>query len=140
MQNELRLVYTIAMDRDTIVQSYITKSEDDLQTAQELYKAGRYSWCLFIFHLALERLFKAYLIKSDKEILYIHDLVRLAKQTNLQLKEHELDILREITTFNLEARYDDYKLSFYKKATKEYTTIWKRHCEEFYTFLIEKLS
>ena len=30
--------------------------------------------------------------------------------------------LVEISTFNVEARYDDYKLSFYKKAKKRFTS------------------
>lgn len=44
--------------------------------------------------------------------------------------------LKEITTFNIEARYDDYKHSFYKKATLKYTTMWVKYCEELHLWLL----
>lgn len=33
-------------------------------------------------------------------------------------------MLDTITRFNISARYDDYKQSFYKLCTKEFTTVW----------------
>jgi len=35
-----------------------------------------------------------------------------------------MDILDTISTFNINARYDDYKLAFYKKCDLEYTKKW----------------
>lgn len=34
------------------------------------------------------------------------------------------DWLDEITSFNLNARYDDYKREFYKLCTDDYTRTW----------------
>lgn len=47
--------------------------------------------------------------------------------------------LNEITTFNIEARYDDYKLSFYKKANKEYAEEWSEICEKIYLSIKKNL-
>lgn len=49
-----------------------------------------------------------------------HNLSSLASLAGLKLTAEQTDYLKEITTFNIKARYDDYKLSFYKKVTKEY--------------------
>lgn len=113
----------------------MAKAEEDIRTAQGLFGLGHYNWCLFIWHLVIEKMLKALILSQGKEILYIHDLVRLAKHTNLLLSPELMDQLREITTYNLEARYDDYKLAFYQKVTKAYTIKWVATCEAIYTYL-----
>lgn len=40
------------------------------------------------------------------------------------MSEEYSDWLDEITSFNLNARYDDYKKEFYKLSTPDYTRIW----------------
>jgi len=53
-----------------------------------------------------------------------HDLVMLAEKAGIEISQAEKEELAEISTFNIAARYDDYKLKFYKKATKEYSDKW----------------
>lgn len=48
-------------------------------------------------------------------------MVRLAELTGVELSVKQLTLLRIINRFNIRARYDDYKESFYKLATREYT-------------------
>jgi hypothetical protein len=48
--------------------------------------------------------------------------LRLANKIELVLTEEQEEWLDEISTFNLNARYDNYKQDFQKKCTKEYTT------------------
>ncbi len=52
----------------------------------------------------------------------IHDLVCLGEKTGLILSAEIRDELAEISTFNIQARYDDHKLSFYKKANKHFAS------------------
>lgn len=40
------------------------------------------------------------------------------------MSEDYADWLDEITTFNLNARYDDYKKEFYKLCTQEFAQNW----------------
>lgn len=128
------------MNQNEIIRNLIVKAEHDRVTAKDLFNLGHYDWCLFIWHLAIEKVLKAHLLHEGKEIIFVHDLVRLAKQTNLSFSEEVIDKLREITTYNLEARYDDYKLSFYKKADKDYTAKWIIVCEYIYTFIIKEIN
>lgn len=116
------------MERNQIVKSLITKAEKDIKTATDLFKLKHYDWSLFIWHLALEKILKASLLAQNQTIIYTHDLSRLAKKAKINLTAEEIKLLNEITTFNIEARYDDYKLSFYNKATKEYAEKWMKMC------------
>jgi len=47
--------------------------------------------------------------------------LKLAKLIEIDLDKDLIKELTSITSFNLEARYDDYKEQFYKKATKKFT-------------------
>ena len=123
------------MIKDEAIKYWLNQSEKDIQTAKDLYRLDHYDWSLFVWHLAIEKILKAKIVSLDKKITYTHDLSRLAKEGNLPLNEELVSQLNEITTFNIEARYDDYKLSFYNKATKEYTKKWIKICEEIYQFV-----
>lgn len=110
----------------TTVDYWLTSSADDLDTAEKLFVAKKYHHCLFFVHLAVEKLLKAIYVTKKKEAAPpIHDLVRLAQKTEIvQLDQNTIDQLTEISTFNVAARYDDYKLQFYNKATETYATTW----------------
>lgn len=100
----------------------------DLETAKSVYELKRFDWSLFICHLAIEKLLKALIVQAGETPLPIHNLNRLAEMAGLKLSEEHQDWLTEITNFNIEARYDDAKLSFYKKATEEYSSLWHKRC------------
>jgi HEPN domain-containing protein len=75
-----------------------------------LMKTNDFHWALFIGHLVIERLLKAYLVrKTETHAPFTHDLRRLAKLTGLEMDDDQKKWLDTISTFNLNARYDDYK-------------------------------
>lgn len=45
------------------------------------------------------------------------------------LSEEELANLKEISSFNVSARYDSYKRDFYRKVTREFATEWMKRGE-----------
>ena len=113
-----------------------TTAERDLNVAEDLFKLGRYSYCLFFSHLALEKLLKGLVFKkTNAHAPPIHNLVRLAQQAGLDLTYDQKKELFEITSWNIETRYDSYKLEFYKKANKEFTSAWFSKAKEFYTWI-----
>jgi len=127
------------MTREQIIETIVFKAESDAQTARELYKIGRNDWCLFIWHLAIEKMLKAILLTEEKEIEYPHKLLSLALKTSISFSKSQEKYLREITTYNIEARYDDYKLSFYNKADNVYTQKWNTICADVYRLLKEHI-
>jgi len=110
------------------LQYWLESAKNDQEAAEKLFEAGKYDWCLFLWHLVIEKLLKAVLTKENKEIPAIHDLKTLSKNTSLTFSQEELAELIEITSFNINARYDDYKRSFHKKAKLEYSSKWSRVC------------
>ena len=110
------------MDKQELIQYWISSSNRDFQAMLHLVEKGDYSWSLFIGHLVIEKLMKALYVKNISNAPpFVHDLVRLAKKANLELEEEQKDILDTLSTFNLRARYDDYKMEFHKKCTKKFT-------------------
>ena len=73
--------------------------------------------------MSIEKILKALIVKETREAPpLVHDLVRLAERTDIKLSIKQKNELDEISVFNIEARYDDYKLSFFKKASKRFTS------------------
>ena len=88
---------------------------------KHLFDAKDYSWSLFLGHIVIEKLLKAYFVKKYNEIPpFIHDLLRLAEKCNINMTETIKDSLDIISTFNIGARYDNYKEEFYRKCTKKF--------------------
>lgn len=54
----------------------------------------------------------------------LHNLIRIAELSELNLTKEQKSDFAMITTFNISARYDDYKQNFYKKCTPEFTVVW----------------
>ncbi len=113
------------IDVKKIVKHWLETSEDDYQTMLTLFNSKKYSWALFLGHISTEKLLKAFYVKKfEKHAPFTHNLYRLAELNNLELSDEQADWLDEITSFNLNARYDDYKREFYSLCTYDYTQCW----------------
>lgn len=124
------------MELSEIIQSWLEQSADDWGTAEDLLKSKRYAPCLFFIHLAIEKLLKARVVKiTNASAPHVHDLVTLAQLANITFTEEQGDYLREVNTFNIRARYDDYKREFYKRATPEFTLAHFNKANEFIKWL-----
>ncbi len=116
------------MKTDEHIQYWIDSSEDDFEAMINLSEKKNNTWALFIGHLVLEKLIKAWYVKvNSKTPPFIHDLVRLAEKGSLALNDEQKDILDTISTFNIRGRYDDYKREFHKKCSNTFTKTWIDH-------------
>jgi len=114
-------------------------AEKSFKAAQILFDNRHYDSCLFFCHLALEKLLKGLtVVATSKEAPYIHDLVKLANLANLELKKETIKELRIITTFNIAGRYQEEKLAFYKRCTKNYTTKYLNASKILFSWLKKK--
>ena len=76
-------------------------------------------------HISTEKLLKAYYVKKHQQHApFTHNLYRLAELGGLEMSEEQAEWLFKITTFNLNARYDDYKKEFYSTCTDNFTKEW----------------
>ncbi|GHT54617.1 hypothetical protein AGMMS49982_19600 [Bacteroidia bacterium] len=116
---------------DEIVKHWIDTSDADFEVMLTLLEAKQNSWALFLGHLVLEKLLKAYYVKQHgKHAPLWHDLGRIAQSGGLVLTDEQLDCLEAITKFNLNVRYDDYKRKFYTQCTAEYTAEWSEKIKQ----------
>ncbi len=127
-------------DIDSIVLYWRTSSDLNYSTMQNLMKTKEYPWALFMGHLVIEKLIKAlYVKKLQKHPLLSHDLLRLFEKIDVSLPLGYDEWLDKITTFNLNARYDDYKQSFHKLCTIDFTNEWINKIEILRQWLIRQL-
>lgn len=126
-------------DERQIIKYWRATSRQDFETAQILFQNLKYSHALFFCHLSIEKILKALIVKKTLAAPpLIHDLVRLAEKTDIELTKQFKNHLTEINLFNIQARYDDYKLSFYKKAKKRFTEKYMHLTQEILECLNEK--
>ncbi len=123
------------------IQYWISTAEFDLPVAESMFEKGHYVWCLFIGHLVLEKIIKAHYVKDTGQTPpKIHDLVKLANKTKLQLTDEQLLFLDEVLDFMIEARYPEYKQKLFKTFTKKYTKEKITQIKEMYLWLRSQLQ
>ena len=114
-------------------------SADDLDTADKLIKAKKNHHALFFCQLAIEKLLKGLIFhKTNEHSLPIHNLIKLSEQAGLKLTTTRFNRLKEISSWNIQARYDNIKFEFYKKATEEFTALWFKKVKELYSWLLNQ--
>jgi len=125
---------------DKIVQHWLDSADKNHETMIHLVDSKDYSWALFLGHLVIEKTLKALYVKRlQKHAIFSHDLLRLSKKIDLELSEDFEEWLDEITTFNLNARYDNYKQDFYQLCTKEFADTWLDRIEKIRLWLRNQL-
>lgn len=80
-----------------------------------------------------------YVKKHQKHALFTHDLLRLSKKMELTTTEEQEEWLDVISTFNLNARYDNYKQDFKRLCTEEFTKTWIERIKNIREWLILQL-
>lgn len=117
------LKQVLCLDKEELITYWIETAGQDYDTMMHLYESKDYHWSLFIGYLIIEKLLKAIYIKNvNNNVPRIHDLLRLADKALMIINGEQKDLLDIITTFNISARYPDYKRSFYNKCNYEFTT------------------
>jgi len=129
------------IDKDKLTKYWIEGAQDDFDTMMAMYNTNRYNWSLFIGHLMIEKLLKAYFVNTkDAYPPFIHNLLRLAEKSGIEIDDElKLDLIT-ITAFNINARYDDYKMSFKNKCTPEYTSAWIKKIKKIRLWILDMIQ
>jgi HEPN domain-containing protein len=123
-------------DKNKLIEYWLESANDDYETMITMFDSKKYNWSLFIGHLMIEKYLKAYYVIAKNDFPpYIHNLLQLAEKSNLKVSEDQKIFLATVTAFNINARYDDYKMSFQKKCTLEFTSYWVEQIKEFRTWI-----
>ncbi len=129
------------MEQAEHIAYWLKSAEHDLQSAETLFQQQRYDWCLFLGHLVIEKMIKAFFVRDNPNVPvpWIHKIAKLAERTKLQLTPEQQAFLIEINDFNIQARYPDYKFEFYKKCTPEFTQNYFAKIKELYQWLQQQI-
>lgn len=120
---------------------WIESSDEDYETMKILYNAQKFTWSLFLGHLVIEKILKGIYARENKEnpiAPKTHDLILLASKSKLNIPTNIKEKLVIINTFNISARYDNYKRNFYNKCTLDYTINQIKNIEEVRKWLKEQ--
>jgi HEPN domain-containing protein len=97
------------VDIDRQIAYWRDGSDEDMDVAVMILEKGRIRHALFFIHLALERILKAHVVKTTRQIPpKIHDLLRLADQSGLSLTPQEREWLGRIQQYCLAGRYPEF--------------------------------
>lgn len=123
------------------IKYWLETAAHDHETMNVLFKAKRYSDCLFYGHIVLEKILKGLTVKeTKKEAPFIHNLTKLAELANGGLLKDEMDLLDKVNDFNIRARYPEYKIQFYKQCDREYAKNYIDKISGLYKKLCQKLT
>lgn len=129
------------IDFQKVISFWMKTADLKWETAKSLKRSKKYADCLFFCHLVLESLLKA-LVCQEKKMMppYSHELDDLAELSGCSFPRSFEKILAEVNTFNIRARYDDYKMTFYRKATPRYTKVYYQKTDEIRIWLLTRLT
>ena len=129
------------MDSIDLTKYWFESADSDYETMKVLYNNKKNTWCLFIGHLVIEKILKGLYAKNNPNnpiAPKIHNLILLSKKANLEVPKEIREKIQTINTFNISARYDDYKKSFDAKCTDDYTKEQVKNIEEVQKWLKEQ--
>lgn len=115
------------MTIDEHIKELIAQAENDFGAAEALYKAGYYAHGLFWAHLVLEKHCKALWVHRHRKMNYpyIYNLLRLIKESGIELSSAQIEFYAEVNQFQAQGRYDDTMM-------KQENVITKELCEDYF--------
>jgi HEPN domain-containing protein len=127
-------------DTEKTVSYWLEGAKYDLSVANAMLKSKKYPYALFMGHLSLEKLLKAFVVKHTKaHAPFTHSLPYLIEKSGVRVPEKILIKLREFMEFHFEGRYPDANKTFYKKCTRMYTSKKLKEIKEVFKWVRAKL-
>ena len=129
------------MTKSDYIQFWKMSAEKDWAVAENLFAKGNYPQSLFFGHLVLEKVLKAHWVKDGTDDIppRIHNLVRLASQTKLNLGPDDLLFLDKMNDYQMEGRYPDYQFTIYKVCTPVFTEEILKEVKRIYAWLLSQM-
>jgi HEPN domain-containing protein len=128
-------------DREKLVEYWQKTAKHDYKTMRSLFESKRYDASLFFGHIVLEKILKALIANNVGEHApRTHNLPHLAKISGVILEDDESELLEEVSEFNIEARYPEWKLEFYRRCTLSYSRKYFMAIESLYKKLCRMLK
>jgi HEPN domain-containing protein len=121
---------------------WIELSDYDIETAAAMLISKRYLYVSFMAHQAIEKILKAYFVKSNKETApFSHSLSYIAKQSEIfdLFSEEQKDLIDMLEPLNIEARYPSHKKQLFESLTDERCKTILEKTKELHSWIKKKL-
>jgi len=124
------------------IEYWLDSAVEDLETARIIFDTKRFVWCLFIGHLALEKLIKALFVQNTGEITppKIHNLIKLSNAASINLTDELKEFFADLNRFHIESRYPEYKNDLKNVATESFTIEHLKKIEEVFKWLKSQMK
>lgn len=101
-------------------EEWLKQSCYDFETAEAMFKTGRYIYTVFMCHLSVEKALKAFYAKKFKrDSSKTHDLIYLVKKIELELPSQHRDFLEDLNDLSVPVRYPEKLANLLKQYKKE---------------------
>jgi HEPN domain-containing protein len=110
------------MSNDKKYEEWFFQSDYDIETAKDMFKMGRFIYCIFMCHLSLEKALKGLLIKRTGEFpSKSHSLIYFVEKIGLQMSDPRYEFLFTLNKISIPARYPEDLQKLFTTYTKEKT-------------------
>lgn len=121
-------------------EEWFVQSEYDLETAEVIFKAGKYIYVVFMCHLSIEKALKGlYAKKFTKDPPKTHDLSYHTKLIELELPESHQNFLDDLNELCVPTRYPDELKNLLKQYRQDKTENVLKQTKVLLLWLKEKL-
>jgi len=121
-------------------EEWFKQADYDLETADAMFRTGRYIYTVFMSHLSIEKALKGlYAKKVEKDPPKTHDLNFLTRKINLRLSEEHQIFLDNLNDLSVPTRYPDQIENLLKQFKKEKVKEVLKFTKELLGWLNEKL-
>lgn len=123
-----------------LLEQWILYAQSDSDAAKKLFVAKNptsWTYLLVLWHCqqAIEKLLKMIIIKQEKELLKIHDLIRLAELTEKKFSSNDFRFLERLNKFYLRSRYPDLIYKALPNPTKKLVKEFLEKTEKLFLWL-----
>jgi HEPN domain-containing protein len=120
---------------------WLDSAQYDLETANYMFKDGRWFYVVHMCQQSIEKLLKGlYILYIGPNQPHIHNLERLINKLkpllNVEISDETLSFLSELTSYNLNKRYTEYKVKIGLLIKKDKATAILAKTKEVYAWLL----
>ncbi|MBI5300454.1 MAG: HEPN domain-containing protein [Deltaproteobacteria bacterium] len=126
----------------SVTKQWVERADYDLETAKFLFKGGRYLYVAFMCQQCIEKTLKAYITSKEKSPPLIHNLLRLAEESDLMrsMTDGQRLLLADLNPFYIKTRYGEYKDELSKICTAVSAKDMLAKTQEFVKWLKPKIK
>jgi HEPN domain-containing protein len=111
------------MTKEEHIEYWLKGARRDWRLTLSLFRNKDYMYCLVWAHLVLEKIAKAYWVKTHQDNLppRIHNLITLLEQSDVTLDDATTKFLTLMNDFQVSGRYPDHLDKLYRRCRRDYT-------------------